>query len=223
MSAEIADDILSDSEQRIRALICVGGNLAVALPDQVRAEAALRCLELLIVIDPYLTATSRLAHYVFAPRLQYERPDHTGTLEGMFQVPFAHRTPAILAPPESADLIDDWLVLDGLAREVGFSLNLPIPEDRDSETLMSNLLGAAAVDQGVVSACRGAYVDEPEPRFVGPRSTHARFELLAADVAEELRDVSDALASWEETGNLPARGAPSPRGHEFDRHAVCGA
>ena len=38
MSAEIPSEILEAGERRIRALICVGGNLAVALPDQQRCN-----------------------------------------------------------------------------------------------------------------------------------------------------------------------------------------
>jgi len=191
MSAEIVDDILSDSDRRIRALICVGGNPAIALPDQQRAIKALSSLELLIVIDPRITATSRLAHFVFAPKLQYERPDHTGFLESMFQMPFAHETDAILGAPADSDLVDDWYVLARLAEEAGCPLQLPIPAAGDSRELMRSLLAASRAP-GVQAAERpGARLHAGPVRHVEPRQNDARFELLAQDVASEL----DALAS----------------------------
>lgn len=191
MSAEIVDDILSDSDRRIRALICVGGNPAIALPDQQRAVKALSSLELLIVIDPRITATSRLAHFVFAPKLQYERPDHTGFLESMFQMPFSHETDAILETPADSDLVDDWYVLARLAEATGCPLELPIPATGDSRELMCSLL-AASCAPGVQPAGRpGARLQAGPTRHVEPRQNDARFELLAEDVAGEL----DALAS----------------------------
>lgn len=101
MSAEIAGEITHPSPQRMRAMICVGGNMAVALPHQPQAQQALSALDLLIVIDPVMSATARLAHYVVAPKLQYERADHTAYLEGMYQTPFAHVSPPVVAPPQA--------------------------------------------------------------------------------------------------------------------------
>ena len=38
------------------------------------ADPALRKIELLVTLDPFMSATSRLAHYVIAPRLCLEVP-----------------------------------------------------------------------------------------------------------------------------------------------------
>src|SRR3546814_15467836 len=57
---------------QIRALIVDGSNIANSVPDRERMIAALRHLELLVVIDPHLTPTAQLADYVIAPTLQYE-------------------------------------------------------------------------------------------------------------------------------------------------------
>src|SRR3546814_14639595 len=65
---------------QIRALIVDGSNIANSVPDRERMIAALRHLELLVVIDPHLTPTAQLADYVIAPTLQYERADLPITL-----------------------------------------------------------------------------------------------------------------------------------------------
>src|SRR3546814_17764111 len=65
---------------QIRALIVDGSNLADSVPDRESMIAALRHLELLVVIDPHLTPTAQLADYVVAPTLQYESADLPITL-----------------------------------------------------------------------------------------------------------------------------------------------
>src|SRR3546814_18569151 len=60
---------------RIRAMINHGGNPAVTVPDQRKIVEALRSLELLVSIDPFMTPTARLSHYILPPQLSYERAD----------------------------------------------------------------------------------------------------------------------------------------------------
>ncbi|MBI1179725.1 MAG: molybdopterin-dependent oxidoreductase [Alphaproteobacteria bacterium] len=199
MSAVIADEILDAGASRIRALICVGGNLAVALPDQVRAVEALSALDLLVVIDPRMTATARLADYVVAPRLQYERPDHTGFLERMFPVPFAHWTPALVPPPDGSDVVDDWYALWAIARAAGVPLrfagrDLPMDVAPSTDDVLAILaMGDPAAVLAVREAEAGGF-HRGEAVLAGPRTTDARFQLLSADVAEELKSLGGQMA-----------------------------
>src|SRR3546814_12573902 len=71
----LAEEIMTPGPGQIRALIVDGSNIANSVPDRERMIAALRHLELLVVIDPHLTPTAQLADYVIAPTLQYERAD----------------------------------------------------------------------------------------------------------------------------------------------------
>jgi anaerobic selenocysteine-containing dehydrogenase len=71
----MADEILNPGRGQIKAFFCHGGNPAVIVPDQLKVVRALRSLELLVTIDPYMTPTARLSHYVLPTVLQYERPD----------------------------------------------------------------------------------------------------------------------------------------------------
>ncbi|WP_174189371.1 molybdopterin-dependent oxidoreductase, partial [Nocardia barduliensis] len=112
-SGILADEILEPGPDRVRALIVSGGNPATALPDRARTERALRSLELLVCLDPRLSATARLAHYVIAPPTMYERADHTVIMEPFFPRPFAQYTPAVLAPPPG--VVEDWRFFFDLA------------------------------------------------------------------------------------------------------------
>lgn len=196
MSTAIADEILHPGEDRMRALVCIGGNPAVALPDQEKTERALSALELLIVIDPRLTATARLAHYVFAPTLQFERADHTASLEVIHPVPFAHVTPALVPPPPDSDLVEDWVPLWSLARSCSLRLKIagtdlamdrvPAPED-----IHRRQTANAPVSFDDVRAQSGGRVFARDPLTVEPGTSDQRFELVPADVSIELK----ALAS----------------------------
>ena len=73
-TAALPDEILLPGAGQVRALISCAGNPAAAFPDQRKTVAAMRALDLLVQIDPWMSATARLAHYVIAPRLALETP-----------------------------------------------------------------------------------------------------------------------------------------------------
>lgn len=205
MSAEIPGEITHPSKERMRAMICVGGNLAVALPDQARAEAALSALELLVVIDPVMTATARLADYVIAPKLQYERADHTAYLEGMYQTPFAHVTAPVVPPPPGADVVDDWYALWRISRAAGLTLQfhgetLPTEAPPVTEDLLEILARGSAVTYAELAATAGAQAPSVTAPIVTARATNVRFQLLPADVAAELAAVRAGAPAGAEPG-----------------------
>lgn len=191
MTAGLADEILNPHEDRIRGLICVGGNPAVALPDQPKAVQALRSLDLLVTIDPRMSATARLAHYVLAPLLPYERADQTSFLERFFSAPYAHFTEAVVDPDPSADLVDDWYVFWRLAESLGTRLRLgafEFPQERpDRRQLLAMLAGGSQVSYDEVRNARGGQLFEVPPQYVEPGSDDAaRLDLVPPDVASEL-------------------------------------
>ena len=67
MSGVLAEEITTPGPGRVRALFVDGGNPVNAIPDQRKITAALKDLELLVTIDPFMTNTARLAHYVLPP------------------------------------------------------------------------------------------------------------------------------------------------------------
>src|SRR3546814_7712469 len=87
----LADEILKPGPGRIRAMINHGGNPAVTVPDQRKIVEALRSLELLVSIDPFMTPTARLSHYILPPKLSYERrsEEHTSELQYLMRTSYA--------------------------------------------------------------------------------------------------------------------------------------
>jgi anaerobic selenocysteine-containing dehydrogenase len=126
----LADEILHEGEGRIRVLICVGSNPIAAWPDQLKTVRAMENLDLLVTLDMKMSATSKFADYVVAPKLSLEVPGISVSSEAIEQTyvahgypePYAQYTPAIVDPPSGSDLIEEWEFFYGLSRRMGFQL-----------------------------------------------------------------------------------------------------
>jgi anaerobic selenocysteine-containing dehydrogenase len=206
MSAALADEILDPGEGRVRALICLGANPAVALPDQAKARRALEDLDLLVTIDPRMSATARLADYVIAPTLPFERPDHTGFFDKMFPEPYAQYTPAIVDPPDGT--VHDWYVFWRLAQRLGVSLvvggrDLDMASPPTPDEVLSILAAGGQVDyEDIVAAEGGRLYDVPTQR-VEAGGDGGRLQVAGADVLDELRTLQ--LEADPAVGDFPLR------------------
>ena len=128
----LADEILTSGEGRVRALFVVGGNPLAAFPNREKTRKALEALELLVVIDPQLSATAALADFVLGPRFGFELPAITFANEGItsyglsigFQEPWAMYQPTLVEPPRGADVLEDWRIFYELARRLKLPLNM---------------------------------------------------------------------------------------------------
>ena len=124
-TALLPDEIAGRGDDRIRALIVVGGNLVKALGDPRRTAHALRTLELLVTLDPRATETAALSHYAIATSVPYERLDCTAMYDNLFVVPFAQVATPVVERPNG--VIDDWEFFWGLARRMRKPLPLKRP------------------------------------------------------------------------------------------------
>ncbi len=131
-TSALAEEILEPGEGRIRALVCVGSNPIAAWPDQLETRRAMDALDLLVTLDVKLSATSRLAHYVIAPKLSLEVPGLSLSMEALEQTyvamgysePYAQYAPALCNPPPGSDVIEEWEFFHGLAQRMGLPLAL---------------------------------------------------------------------------------------------------
>jgi anaerobic selenocysteine-containing dehydrogenase len=216
MSGVLADEILRPDEGRIRALLVNGGNPAVALPDQVKAVRALQSLELMVAVEPFMTATARLCDYVLPPKLQFERCDTAVTpkYEAMIDIPFAQYVPAICTPPPDSDVADDWYFYWGIAKRLGCSISfagtqLDMSTAPKTDELLALALRHAQVPFETIREYTGGNLFAVEPAFVEPArpGITTRFDVMPDDVHAELeaaRAESDA-APEEKTYLLSVR------------------
>jgi anaerobic selenocysteine-containing dehydrogenase len=208
MSCTLADEMLIPGKDRIRALFVAGANPVATLPDQEKVVRAFKGLELLVAIEPYMTSTAKLSHYILPPVLMYERPDlPLYALErALYPAPFMQYTAAQVAPPAGAEVVDDWYVFWALARRLGLRLEfdgvaLDMDERPASEALISLLARHAAVPLEVLRQHPGGAVFDVAPATAAPPSPGAgRFEVAPADVAEALAELAREAAPRADAG-----------------------
>ena len=195
MSATLADEITTKGAGQVRALFVDGGNPALAMPDQTRFVAALRALDLLVTIDPFMTATARLSHFVIPPTMMFEHAD-LGTRDyesHVLHVPYAQYAPKVAEPPAGADVVDDWFVFWALARRLGRPIvfdgvALDMREAPTQEQLLAILARHASVPFDEIRAHPEGKIFDVTPQRVRPGDPQgaARFEVAPPDVATEL-------------------------------------
>lgn len=201
-SGALADDILDGGDRRIRALVVVGGNPMAAFPDPARTEAALRSLDLLVTIDPYPSETAALAHYVIAPTLSLERPDHTRGYELLYTEPFAQWTDAVLPKPPGT--VEDWEFFHDLASAMGLTLRIgsntfePGGARPTSATLLASSARRSRIDYDEMKRHpSGVLAEHLEPVKVAAPDGDAveRFVAMAPDVTAEFSAACNALST----------------------------
>lgn len=129
-TAALADEILMPGEGQIKALIVLGGNPMLSWPDQIKTQAAMQALDLLVCFDPQLYGTGKYAHYVFAPKLSLEVEVTTAHCELFtsfgpgwgYEHPYAHISPPPCQPPTGADVHEEWETLFKIAQHMGLQL-----------------------------------------------------------------------------------------------------
>lgn len=119
-TSRLPDEILHDGEDRVRALVVCGGNPASAIGDAGRTVQAFEALELLLVMDPRMSETARLADYVIPIKLPFERYDLTISQDNWYAWDFAQMAAPALEAPEG--MLDDWEVF----WELGRLMNAPM-------------------------------------------------------------------------------------------------
>ena len=212
MTATLPDAILGQGRGRVRGLIVDGGNPVNALAQSDRTAEAFAALDLLVAIEPFMTATARMAHYILPPPMMLERPD-IGSREWeayTLQAPYAQYSAPVLAPPRGSETIDDWRVFWELARRTGHRLvfdGVALDMDRppSGEALIAILLRGAAVPAAEIIAAREGRVFEVAPMVVAPAGADAgRFMVASPDILAELAALA-AEASGPGTLRLAAR------------------
>jgi anaerobic selenocysteine-containing dehydrogenase len=223
----LADEMLLKDDERPRAMISVGGNPANAWPDEAKAVAALQSLDLLVQIDPWMSSTARLAHYVIAPKLAYETPASTARRENSarfatpnfaYEESFGQYFPALLEPPPGSDLVEEWQAYLGLAQRLGLTLELPAG---DGQTVAFGPGDHPTSDDLVVFFSRGSRVplDEVkqhpdgaffpgEPLYVKPKTPGwtGKLDIGNPDVMADLAAVGESLeAPVAATPDFPFR------------------
>tara|TARA_B110001454_G_scaffold214680_1_gene234851 strand:- start:356 stop:1393 length:1038 start_codon:yes stop_codon:yes gene_type:complete len=204
----LAGEILTPGDNKIRALIVLGGNPLKALGQPEKTLRAFRDLDLLVSLDARMSDTARLSHYVIPPALPFERHDLNYVLDGIgwSSKPFLQYAAPIATPPPG--VIDETLFFWGIARRMGLSLEyrkvglsvryedapegltLEMDGPPDPETLVKWWVKDSAVDFEALRAATGGIAPGlPVQHVEETPDTGERMDLCPPDVAAELDEV----------------------------------
>lgn len=214
LSSTLAEEILTPGPGQIRALFVNGSNPAACLPDQVRAVEALESLDLLVTVDPCMSATAQLAHYVLPPRMMYERADLPfAAIDGapLFPTNWMQLTEPVLPPPAGSDLVEDAYVYWSLAKRLGLQLVFAgEPLDMTAPPTTEALLALRLRDSTVTfDELKQDLAQHPAGRIYEPPSAvvqparpgaDARFDVMPADVAGEVRQLLGSVGTGQAPG-----------------------
>ena len=193
LTTTLAEEILTPGEGQVRALIVSGGNPVVAWPDQELTVAAMKDLELLVVVDHRMSATAEFADYVIAPTLSLERADVPHLMDRWFRAPYTNYTDAITE--RAGDVLNEWEVFWELSKRLGYSLPFPggdAPMDeRPSDDAMIDLAYAGSrmpmdevrANRRVVHPDKAMIVSAADPTCT------AKFTVAPDDIVAELGEV----------------------------------
>ena len=126
--AHLMDILTRCRNGQIKALYVIGENPLATLPVSLNVKAALEQLELLVVQDPFLTDTGRLAHVVL-PACTYAEKDGTFTnLEGRVL-----RVRQAMDP--IGESLPDWHIMTSLANGMGANWEYQSANDIQAEIM----------------------------------------------------------------------------------------
>ena len=97
----VPEEIMLDHPQRMRALIVEGSNPLLSFSDTSRWLEAREQLELLVVIDPAMTETARIADYVLPAPVGYEKWEFANFPKGHPEVMVQVLPPVVAGPAEA--------------------------------------------------------------------------------------------------------------------------
>lgn len=129
---KLPEIILTGKPYPIAALVVNHSNPARALPNTVKAEEALRKLELLVVIDVQMSETAELAHYVLPESTYLERDDPLAISERL--VPEVALRQPVVKP--RYDTRPAHAIIAGLAKNVGLESAFGFTAQQSVETQM---------------------------------------------------------------------------------------
>lgn len=221
-----ADEMLLEGAGQIKSLISVGGNPVVSWPDQYRTAKALQSLDLLVQIDPWMSQTAQMAHFVVAPKLCLEvvgTNAYQDVLErstGLNRCePHAQYTAAVIDPPQGSDLLEEWQFFYRLAQRMGLQLTLgplmpdpalaPVELDMSREPTPDELLalltrGSRIPLDTVKQFPHGALFEEPAV-MVAPKAPGwtGRLDVGNPEMISDLRSTADNLNCAVDVAEYP--------------------
>jgi anaerobic selenocysteine-containing dehydrogenase len=176
----MAEEMLTDGEGQVRALITVAGNPVLSTPNGRQLEQALDGLEFMVSVDLYINETTRYADLILPSTSALEN-DHYDTTFNLFAVRNVTRfNRAILAKPEGA--LHDWEIFVGLAKAFAARTGKELKPTMPPASMID--LGLRMGSYGDASAHKlslATLFDHPHGVDLGPLKANLAARLKTAD------------------------------------------
>jgi anaerobic selenocysteine-containing dehydrogenase len=150
--ATLVDEIVTPGDGQVRALLVVAGNPVISTPDGERLDAAIAGLDLVVAIDPYVTATSRHADVILPPPGALHRSHYDLAFTGLAIRNVANYSPPVL---EDTDGPDEWEILLTLAA-IALGQDPPVDVDAADTFVARTLVETLVADETARIATRDA-------------------------------------------------------------------
>jgi anaerobic selenocysteine-containing dehydrogenase len=197
-SNALADEIVADGADSLRALFTVASNPILSSPDGARLEAAMDGLDLHVAIDLYVTETAAHADYILPSTTFLERSDVEVNFSTMRLRPFIQATTEVV--DRAGDVREEWEIFEELAMRIWGETLTPVAAARElAEAGLPP--GPHSVNDlnlrrnGLAESFRDLVQNDPSGRFVdielagrlGALIAHddGRIPLLPSEVREE--------------------------------------
>jgi anaerobic selenocysteine-containing dehydrogenase len=135
--AALAEEILTEGPEQVRALITFAGNPVLSTPNGRQLDRALEGLEFMVSVDPYLNETTRHAQLILPPVSPLERAHYDIALSGFAVRNFAKYSPPLFEKP--ADSLHDHEILAELTSRLATVSRGPRLAARAKGALMRRL------------------------------------------------------------------------------------
>ncbi|WP_286973524.1 molybdopterin oxidoreductase family protein [Pseudomonas sp.] len=178
--AALAEEMLTEGEGQIRAMITVAGNPVLSTPNGRQMEQALDGLEFMLSIDFYINETTRYADLILPPTGPLEH-DHYDTTFNMFAVRNVTRfNQPVLAKPAGA--LHDWEIFVGLAKAFAEKTDAQLkPTMAPSQMIDMGLRAGAYGDRSAHKLSLKTLADHPHGLDLGPLKPNLAGRLKTAD------------------------------------------
>ena len=140
-SATMTEEMTTPGEGQLRALIVNAGNPARSTPNTDALEAALQGLDLLVSIDPYITATNRHADVILPPPGPLHEPHPELGFQPLTVRNVTSYSPPVLPLPDGA--IHEWEILLTLAA-IAMGAQLPVDTDAANQVVLQQVVKRVA-------------------------------------------------------------------------------
>ena len=208
----LTDEILTEGEGQIKALIVNGGNPALVLSDTEHTLKALDKLDLLVVNDLFMSATARHADYVMAVKHPFERVDIPMLSDNYYPFSFSQYSDKMVEAED--DVIEEWEFFWRTAQkmETGFSLpGIPADANPSADQVIASLNPDARIPLEELKAASpsGEIYDEgiPEVGGVIPDMLGHPDKRLAAGHPEVITELAEVLAEPTMSNGAYSEGA----------------